>query len=182
MELPIFLEDTLNERAQQISYHLPHYGKDGRRLDDVKKTLKVKIPAGVSDGEIIRLKGQGAPGIGKGPNGDLFLRVRLVPHPLFDLEGHNLIITVPLLPWEAALGGKINVPTLDGRIQLTIAPNSQSGQRLRIKGKGLPSKIGRGDLYAVLNVVMPRHSSDATKAAWETLARQCPENPRSEWS
>lgn len=186
-ELPIFLEDTLSEASQQITYHLPHYDSHGQRIDDVKKVLNVKIPKGVADGERIRLKGQGAPGIGNGPSGDLYLRIRLVPHPLFDVEGHNLLITVPLLPWEAALGTKVTVPTLDGKIQLTIAPNSQSGQRLRVKGKGLPSKLlsskqQQGDLYAILNVVMPPNIDPQTRNAWDELAKHNQFDPRAEWS
>lgn len=181
-DLPIFLEDTLTEGSQQIAYQLPHYDANGRRLEDIKKTLNVKIPRGVFDGERIRLKGQGAPGIANGPSGDLFLRIRLVPHPLFDVEGHNLTITIPLLPWEAALGTKVTVPTLDGKIQLTIPANSQSGQRIRIKGKGLLSKIQQGDLYAVFNVVMPEKIDEKTKALWEELAKNNHFDPRAEWS
>lgn len=146
----------------------------------MRKTLQVKIPAGVSDGERIRLKGQGAPGIGGQPSGDLYLRIRLVPHPLFDVEAHNLIITVPVAPWEAALGAKITLPTLSGDIALTIPPNSQAGQRLRIKGRGLVNKTGRGDLYAVIKVVMPKEAANA-KADWDALAEKFSFNPRSEW-
>lgn len=182
VEMPIFLEDTLSEESKQISYDLPHYDVDGSRLEDIHKTLKVKIPKGVSNGERIRLKGQGAPGLGNGPSGDLYLRVRLVPHPLFDVEGHNLVITVPLAPWEAALGAKITTPTLQGKIQLTIPPNSQSGRRLRIKGRGLPSKIGQGDLYAVLNVVMPPETTGEVRALWEELAEKVQFDPRAEWN
>ncbi|RMU58112.1 hypothetical protein ALP29_200903 [Pseudomonas syringae pv. avii] len=102
------------------------------------------------DGERIRLKGQGAPGIGGGANGDLYLIIRLAPHPMFEVEGHDLVITVPLAPWEAALGTKVAVPTLTSRLNLTIRPDSQNGQRLRIKGNGLMNKSGeRGDLYAL---------------------------------
>ena len=112
------------------------------------------IPAGVADGERIRVKGQGAPGSGKGAAGDLYLHIRLVPHPVFDVEGHNLLVTVPVAPWEAALGAKVVVPTLEGKINLTVAPGSQSGQKLRVRGKGLTAKRGRGDLLAILKVVM----------------------------
>lgn len=179
VEMPIFLEDTLAEESKQIKYNLPHYDAHGQRLEDVTKTLKIKIPKGVADGERIRLKGQGAPGLGDGPSGDLYLRVRLVPHPLFDVEAHNLLTTVSLAPWEAALGAKIAVPTLQGKIQLTIPPNSQSGQRLRIKGRGLPMKSGNGDLFAVLKVVMPPATNDATKKLWQQLAEQQADfNPR----
>ncbi len=180
-DMPIFLEDTLSDATKTLSYHLPHRDNDGR-ITEIKKTLNVKIPAGVSDGERIRLKGQGAQGIGNGPSGDLYLRIRLVPHPLFDVEAHNLIVTVPLAPWEAALGAKIQVPTLAGKINLSIPANSQTGQRLRIKGKGLARKNGYGDLYAVLKVVMPSTSNDEIKQQWEQLANKAAFNPRAEWS
>lgn len=182
VELPIFLEDTIAEESKQIAYHLPNYDSGGRRLDDIKKTLKVKIPKGVSDGERIRLKGQGSPGIGSATPGDLYLRIRLIPHPLFDIEGHSLLITVPLMPWEAAMGTKITVPTLQGKISLTIPANSQSGQRLRIKGRGLATKTGQGDLYAVLNVVMPKEVNESSKSLWESLAKSNQTDPRAEWS
>lgn len=180
-ELPVFLEETLSESSRTISYHLPRYDSEGR-VTEVNKTLNVKIPPGVADGERIRLKGQGSPGIGKGASGDLYLRIRLVPHPLFDVEGHNLIITLPIAPWEAALGGKVTLPTLSGKIQLTIPGNSQTGQRLRVKGRGLPGKQLVGDLYAVLKVVMPTSSSDAIKEQWQELAKLAPFDPRAEWS
>lgn len=180
-EMPIFLEDTLSEDSKTISYHLPHYDNEGR-VTEVNKTLNVKIPPGVANGERIRLKGQGAPGIGEGASGDLYLRIRLVPHPLFDVEGHNLIITLPIAPWEAALGGKVTLPTLSGKIQLTIPANSQGGQRLRVKGKGLPSKQLQGDLYAVLKVVMPTSSNESIKDQWQQLAELAPFDPRAEWS
>ncbi len=179
-EMPIFLEDTLSEESKTISYSLPQYNEHGH-VTEVSKTLKVKIPPGVTDGELIRLKGQGSPGVGDGGSGDLYLRIRLVPHPLFDVEGHNLIITLPLAPWEAALGAKVTLPTLSGKINLTIPANSQSGQRLRVKGKGLPGKQVQGDLYAVLKVVMPK-SNDSLKEQWQQLAEQAPFDPRAEWS
>lgn len=180
VELALFLEDTLSGESRTIEYNLPHYSETGR-LADIRKTLKVKIPPGTGDGERIRLKGQGAPGFGDGPAGDLYLKIRLVPHPLFDVVGHDLNITVPVAPWEAALGGRITVPTLTGKINLTVAPDSQSGQRLRIKGHGLKTKTGRGDLYAILKVVMPERSSDDVKRLWQQLAEQAAFNPRQEW-
>ncbi|MDP1932556.1 MAG: curved DNA-binding protein [Gammaproteobacteria bacterium] len=180
VELPLFLEDTLSEEARSIEYNLPHYGETGR-LPDIRKTLKVKIPAGVTDGERIRLKGQGGPGFGNGPAGDLYLRIRLVPHPLFDVVGSDLTITVPLAPWEAALGTKINVPTLAGKISLTVVPNSQSGQRLRIKGRGLKTRTGQGDLYAVLKVVMPQQSDNDMNKLWQELSEKARFNPRKDW-
>lgn len=180
-DMPVFLEDTLLDTTKKVSYRLPHRDSGGR-ITEVKKTLNVKILAGVSDGERIRLKGQGAQGGGNGPSGDLYIRIRLVPHPLFDVEAHNLIITVPLAPWEAALGAKIQVPTLAGKINLSIPANSQTGQRLRIKGKGLVRQGGYGDLYAVLKIVMPSTANDEIKQQWEQLASKAAFNPRTEWS
>lgn len=183
MELPILLEETLADEAKKIAFQLPQYSADGQPLAAISKTLNVKIPAGVSDGERIRLKGQVAPGLGGAANGDLYLIIRLVPHPLFDVEAHNLILTVPLAPWEAALGSKVTVPTLDGKIHLSIPANSQSGQRLRIKGKGLMNKLGeRGDLYALFKIVIPAQADEPTRALWAQLAEQAAFDPRAEWS
>ncbi|KFE51973.1 curved DNA-binding protein [Pseudomonas syringae] len=182
MELAIFLEETLSAESKQVSFKVPQHNAAGQRVADITKTLNVKIPAGVVDGERIRLKGQGAPGVGGGENGDLYLIIRLAPHPKFDVEGHDLIITVPLAPWEAALGAKVAVPTLTGKINLTIRPDSQNGQRLRIKGNGLLNKQGqRGDLLAQIKVVMPP-SNDATRELWKTLADKAAFDPRAQWS
>jgi len=180
IEMPIFLEETVSDATKRVEYAIPVY--ENGQVREVKKSLNVKIPAGVVDGERIRLKGQGGPGAGDGASGDLYLHIRLVPHPLFDVEGHNLVVTVPLAPWEAALGAKITVPTLSGKINLTVAPNSQSGQRLRIKGKGLPMKTGNGDLFALLKVVMPPAANAEVKALWQTLADKAHFDPRAQWS
>ncbi|ANI29346.1 DNA-binding protein [Yersinia entomophaga] len=177
MELPIFLEETLSEQTRAIQ--IPTYDALGRT--DSTKTLKVKIPAGVGDGERIRLKGQGVPGFGGGANGDLYLVIRIAPHPLFDIDGQNLQIVLPLAPWEAALGASVEVPTLTGKINLTIPSGSQSGQRLRVKGKGLASKKGTGDLYAVLKVVMPPKPDEKARALWQQLSEQAAFNPRTGW-
>ncbi|AIR89298.1 curved DNA-binding protein [Pseudomonas cremoricolorata] len=183
LELAIFLEETLSKDSKQISFQVPQSNAAGQRTGFSTKTLNVKIPAGVVDGERIRLKGQGAPGIGGGANGDLFLTIRLAPHPQFDVEGHDLIITVPLAPWEAALGTKVAVPTLTGRINLTIRPDSQSGQRLRVKGMGLANKQGeRGDLYAQLKVVMPSQSDATSRELWTQLSQHAAFDPRANWS
>jgi curved DNA-binding protein len=180
VEMPVFLEETLSDTSKPVQYQIPVYG--GGEVRQLTKSLKVKIPAGVGEGERIRLKGQGTPGEGGAPAGDLYLHIRLVPHPLFDVEGHNLLLTVPVTPWEAALGARVTVPTLDGRVILTIAPNSQGGQKLRIRGKGLVGRSGRGDLYAVLKVVMPRHSDEELRELWRALSEKAAFDPRAEWS
>jgi len=179
IELPIFLEETLVDTVKPVEFMVPQQDSRGR-VSEIKRSLKVKVPAGSINGERIRLKGQG--GLGKGKNGDVYLQIRLVPHPLFDVEGHDLNIVVPLAPWEAALGAKINLPTLTGKIQLTIPPNSQSGKRLRIKGKGLVSKKTTGDLFAVIKIVNPTSNDDASKKLWQQLAKKAHFDPRSYWS
>lgn len=181
MEWPVMLEDTLSDIAKPIEFTIPYQDIQGQPLE-LRKTLNVKIPAGVGDGERIRLKGQGAPGIGKAAAGDLYLNIRLVPHPLFDIEGHNLILTLPLAPWEAVLGAKITLPTLTGKINLSIPANSQSGQRLRIKGKGLIGKQGPGDLLVALKIVIPQTATAEVKKLWEKLAEKASFDPRTEWS
>jgi curved DNA-binding protein len=119
--------------------------------------------------------------MGNAPPGDLYLHIRLVPHPLFDVEGHNLLITVPVAPWEAALGTKVMVPTLEGKISLTIAPGSKSGQKLRVRGKGLVGKTGKGDLLAVLKVVMPPSTSQEVRDLWQQLSEKAAFDPRAGW-
>jgi len=179
IEMPIFLEETLADTQKPVAYEIPMRDHSGMRSE--RKSLKVTIPAGTPDGGRVRVKGQGAPGSGDAPAGDLYLHVRLVPHPLFDVEGHNLLLTVPLAPWEAALGAKVTVPTLDGKISLTISPGSQAGQKLRVKGRGLARKGGRGDLFAILKVVMPPKGNSAADELWKELASGAAFDPRAQW-
>jgi curved DNA-binding protein len=179
IEMPVFLEETLKDHKKPVNYEMPVF-ENGQRVNR-QKSLKVTIPAGVAEGERIRVRGQGIPGSGGGPDGDLYLHIRLVPHPMFDVEGHNLSVVIPITPWEAALGTKVNVPTMEGDISLTIKPNSQSGQKLRIKGKGLLAKQGRGDLFAILKVVMPEKSEEEINQLWHKLSEKAAFNPRAQW-
>lgn len=179
VELPIFLEDVFSDEPKPIEFRMPVV--ENGQVKDVTKKLKVRIPKGVSDGERVRLKGQGGPGQGNAPSGDLYLHIRLVPHPMFDVEGHNLLVTLPIAPWEAVLGAKVTVPTLTGKISLSVPPNSQSGQKLRIKGKGLPMKTGTGDLYVVFKIVIPEKSNEESKALWQSLSDASSFDPRAEW-
>ena len=175
------VEDTLADSRKTLSYSMPQRRDDGR-IAQVKKTLSVKIPLGVIDGERIRLKGQGGQGTGKGGDGDLYLRVRFLPHPLYDIEGYDLILTLPLAPWEAALGTKVVVPALTGSISLTVPANSQTGKRLRIKGKGLARKDGFGDLYAVVKVVVPEDNSPEMAQLWRSIEEKADFDPRAAWT
>ncbi|MGB6136374.1 MAG: DnaJ C-terminal domain-containing protein, partial [Shewanella sp.] len=177
IEFPMFLEETLVDTLKPVSFTLQQRDAHGHIVEH-PKSLKVNIPAGVSNGQRIRLKGQGGPGQTKADNGDLYLTIRYAPHPLFDVDGRNLTIVVPVAPWEAVLGTKVTLPTLTGHIQLSIPANSQSGQRLRIKGKGLLSKKEQGDLFAVLKIVVPTVPDAASKPLWTELAEKNTFDPR----
>ncbi len=144
------------------------------------RTLNVKIPPGVTAGQKIRLAGQGAAGSGGGANGDLYLQVSIKPHPLYQVNGRDLTLEVPLTPWEAALGGKIDVPTLGGPVTLNIPANADSGQRLRLRGRGLPGQPP-GDQFALLRIVNPPVASEAARALFQQMARELPFDPRARW-
>jgi DnaJ-class molecular chaperone len=135
------------------------------------KTLEVTIPPGVRDGSVIRLAGQGEPGASGGPPGDLFLRVRIRPHRLFDVTGENDVqVELPVAPWEAALGAKVSVPTLEGPVEMTIPAGTQAGQRLRLRGQGLSRRGGgRGDQYARLKIVNPTRLTSGERELFEKL-------------
>ena len=134
------------------------------------RTLEVEIPPGVRDGSVLRLAGQGEAGANGGPPGDLFLHVRLVPHPLYRVAGDDLELDLALAPWQAVLGDEVRVETLDGPVTLTVPPGTQSGQRLRLRGRGLPRGNGqRGDMHAVVRVVVPERPSATERAAYEAL-------------
>jgi len=180
LTLAIFLEDACSGESRTISYEVPGFDEQGHLLRQ-QRTLKVKIPAGVIEGERIRLKGQGAPGIGDAPAGDLYLQVRFAPHPLYLVEGATLTITVPIAPWEAALGCKLTVPTLEGSINLTVPANSQNGKRMRIKGRGLGKDDNRGDLYVLLRISMPAVASEQEQALWRQLSAVSSYDPRANW-
>ena len=145
------------------------------------KRYDVKIPPGVTEGARIRLAGQGGAGQGLGDNGDVFLRVHSAPHERFTPQDHDLSVEVPVAPWEAALGTKVEIPTLDGRIKLTIPPGTQGGQKFRSRGKGLPRK-GRepGDLYTIVRITIPKTLTPREKALFEELQHVSSFHPREE--
>ena len=167
-------------RMSEVSTQLRRFDEHGQPAHQ-EKTLKVSIPAGVTDGERLRLKGQGAPGIGDAPPGDLYLHIKFAAHPLYVVGGKNLTISLPVAPWEAVLGARLEVPTLDGSIKLTVPANSRNGQRLRIKGKGLGKAAARGDLFVVLCVSVPDQVSESEQVLWQQLAELSNFDPRQEW-
>jgi len=180
VQVPLFLEDIAQGISKTIDYSLPVQDQD--HMVSTRKQLKVNIPKGVTHGERVRVKGKGIPSVAGGEAGDLLLRIRLVPHPVFDVEGHNLLVTLPLAPWEAALGTKVTVPTLNGNINLTVKPGTESGSKLRVKGKGLPKrKGGEGDLIAAVKIVVPPVSDEKCRQLWQSLATGSAFNPRKNW-
>jgi curved DNA-binding protein len=164
---------TLEEAARGSVREVSVRHNVGRSIKT--ETHQVKIPAGVTEGQRLRLAGKGEHGSGGGAAGDLYLRVRLAKHPDFDVEDHNLIHETELAPWEAALGAEISVPTLTGPVKIKIAPGTQSGQKLRVRGRGLGAG---GDLIVVTKIVVPAKLSDAEKKLWEQLKRESKFNPR----
>jgi curved DNA-binding protein len=143
------------------------------------ETHQVKIPPGVTEEQKLRVAGRGEAGSSGGAAGDLYLRVRLARHPDFEVEGHNLIYEAELAPWEAVLGAAISVPALDGRVNIKIPPGTQNGQKLRVRGRGLPGRNGaHGDLLVVTCIAVPAKVTDAEKKLWEQLARESKFNPR----
>jgi len=140
---------------------------------------QVKIPAGVREGQKLRIAGQGEAGFGGGPSGDLYLRVKFAANPDFRVEGGDIYYDLDLAPWEAALGTSVEIPTLQTPVSIKIPPATQHGQRLRVKGRGLPGRDGvSGDLFVVARIAMPKEISAEEKALWEKLARESEFNPR----
>lgn len=136
------------------------------------RDYEVNVPVGVRDGQKIRLAGEGGPGVDGGPSGDLFLRVRIAPHPRFRLEGDDLHVDLPVSPSEAALGARVPVPTLTGTVRVRVPPGSSSGRRLRLRGEGMPSPHGpAGDLYAHLQIAVPERLGEQERELYEQLAK-----------
>ena len=150
------------------------------RIQRGTKQYDVTIPAGTFPGSQIRLRGQGGKGHTGGTTGDLYLRVRISPHPVFRLKGHDLEMNLQLAPWEAALGAKVPIKTLDGNVLLTIPPGTQSGHRLRLRGKGLQQsgRKDRGDAFAVIQIRVPEKMTARERELFESLARESTFNAR----
>ncbi|MEW6299872.1 MAG: DnaJ C-terminal domain-containing protein [Thermodesulfobacteriota bacterium] len=177
-EITVTLEDAYRGATKTVALQTLESGPDGTVRPKARQ-YEVRIPAGVTEGARIRLAGQGGAGVGGGQAGDLFLRVHIAPHPVFQLQDHDLLVTVPVAPWEAALGAKIDVPTLDGAVKMTIPPGTQGGQRFRLRGKGLPKERGeRGDLYATVQIAVPRTLTAEERELFQKLAHSSSFNPR----
>lgn len=175
-KIQIDLEDAFHGGSQTIELKSPQVSDDGHVV--VKpRTLRVTIPPGVVEGQRIRLAGQGSAGMHGGPAGDLYLEVSLRPHRLFQVEGRDVTLKLPIAPWEAALGATVQTPTLAGPVELRIPPGARSDQKLRLKGRGLPGNPP-GDQYVVLKIVLPPATTPQARALFEQMRKELPFNPR----
>lgn len=169
--LAVSLEEAYSGGERQLTFQLPDQPGDHVR------TINVKIPKGVLAGTRMRLRGQGHPGSAAASNGDLFLEIGLAPHPLYAVSGSDVSLTVPIAPWEAALGAQVAVPTLGGTVTATIPAGAQQGQKLRLKGRGLPTEPP-GDQYLILSIALPPSASEKAKGLYRDLAAESAFNPR----
>lgn len=170
--LALSIEELFSREPKSITLQVPGLRPDGSPARE-SKTFQVRIPPGATDGTRIRLSGQGEAG------GNLYLNLRVAPHPVFQLHGHDLDQTLALAPWEAVLGAKVRIPTLEGPATLTIPPGTQGGARLRLGGRGLPDKRGsRGDLFVNIRIAIPDHPTAKERALFEQLAKESTFHPR----
>lgn len=172
----IDLEDAYRGATRTISLRSPEVDPSGHVVTRDRQ-LQVKIPKGVRKGQRIRLAGQGAPGIGRGSAGDLYLDVDFNPHPFYRVDGRDVYLDLPLTPWEAALGATVNVPTPDGRVDLTIPAGTANGRKLRLKNRGIPGKTP-GHFYVVAQLTLPAADSDKAEDLYERMRDELPYNPR----
>ena len=179
-EVTVHLTLEEADRGTQVDLNLsvPEvYGAGNVR--HVPKTIKARIPKGATDGQRLRLRGQGGKGANGGRDGDLYLNIALHPHPLFRASGHDLYLDLPLTPWEAALGASIEVPTLTGKLSLKVPPGTAAGRKLRFAGKGLTRPDGgEGDLYAIVQIVNPTVLGEREQELYRQLAESSRFDPR----
>jgi len=162
-DIMVTLEEAMRGSVRPISL----------QRDSRTETYQVKIPAGVTEGQRLRVAGRGEAGMGGGQAGDLYLRVKLAKHPDFEVEGRNLVYEAKLAPWEAVLGTNLSVPTFDGRVNIKIPPGTQNGQKLRLRGRGLPQRGGNpGDLIVITQIEVPAKVTEAEQKLWEQLAKE----------
>lgn len=172
----IDLEDAYNGATSSITLQSPELDHQGRIVNK-QRTLKIKIPKGVKQGQRLRLSGQGAPGFGGSPAGDLYLELAFNSHSIYRVEQHDVYLDLPITPWEAELGATVKVPTPSGPVDLNIAPATKSGQKLRLKARGIPAK-SPGDLYVVTQIILPSADTDAAKAFYLKMQEELAFNPR----
>ena len=174
----ITLEDASAGTTVDLNLTVPEYDEHGRP-HRVERSFKARIPKGAADGQRLRLRGKGGKGFNGGPDGDLYLNIALHPHALYRVSEHDMYLDLPLTPWEAALGAVVEVPTLGGSVHLTVPPGTHAGQKLRLARRGLPKPHeGAGDLFAIVQIVVPRVLSERERALFKELADGSTFNPR----
>jgi curved DNA-binding protein len=175
-DISVTLEEAMSGAVREISLQSTDPTTGQRKVE----TFKVRIPKGALEGQVIRVPGKGGPGSGGGEAGHLFLRVRLASHPEFRASGADLYHDLPLAPWEAVLGTTVRIPGLDGEVDLKIPAGTNNGQRLRLRGRGLPKpkSTERGDLYVVAEVELPKKISAEERQLWEQLGKASAFHPR----
>jgi curved DNA-binding protein len=172
----IDIEDAFHGATRSITLQVPGVTPDGH-VTTHSRTLNIKIPKGVRPGQQIRLAGQGAPGMGHGKPGDLYLEVEFRPHSLYRAEAHDLYLDLPVAPWEAALGASVKTPTPAGVVELKVPSGSRSGTRLRLRGRGIPGNPP-GDLYVILQIAVPPADSDKARELYRKMQDELSFNPR----
>lgn len=175
--IQIDLMDAFQGGEHLLTLNVPEIDRNGRVVA-IARTLNVKIPKGIRAGQRIRLAGQGQPGIGGGSPGDLYLEIEFRPHRLFRAQDRDIYLDLPITPWEAALGASVSVPTPVGKVELKIPPGSQTGNKLRLKGQGIPGNPA-GDQYVILKILTPPADTETAKKLYEQMASVMPMNPRS---
>jgi curved DNA-binding protein len=173
----VSLEDAYNGAERAITLKIPEVDATGHLVTRDRK-LNVKIPKGVTQGQRIRLRGQGGAGTGDATAGDLYLEIDLLPHPIFRADGRDIYVDLPVAPWETALGAQVSIPTLGGKVEMKIPAGSQSGSKLRLKGRGLPGK-NNGDQYVVLKIETPKPNTEKQKDLYRQMQQEMGFNPRS---
>ena len=177
--IQISLEEAYHGGSRRVSLQIPQVDADGRVVLR-EHPIEFNIPRGVRAGQRIRLAGQGGTGLGEGQRGDLYLEVSFLPHPHYRVDKHDVYLNLPVTPWEAVLGAVIEVPTPSGAVELTVPAGSAEGRKLRLKGRGIPSKTP-GDFYFVLKIAVPPADSEAEKTAYRDMAKTFASfNPRRE--
>lgn len=172
----IALEDAYNGGSRTITLREPRLDDSGN-VAVTERNLKVNIPKGVREGQRIRLAGQGSPGLGDGPAGDLFLEIAFDEHRLYTVEGRDVYLKLPVTPWEAALGGKVKAPTPTGPVDLKVPAGAANGQKLRLKGRGIPGKPP-GDLYATVQLTVPPADTEEARELYRQMEATMSYNPR----
>ena len=176
--VPITVEESF--RGTEVSLDLTTTEFDGQGMARrVPRNLKARIPKGATEGQVLRLPGQGGKGLQGGRDGDVYLNISLRPHRLYRVSGHDLFLDLPVTPWEAALGASVEVPTLAGAVNLKVPAGTRGGQQMRLAGRGLPMpKGGSGNLYAIVQIVMPPELSERERSLLRDLATASTFNPR----